>query len=254
MDNDEADLWDSLPDYSDVFDRWEIGPFSLRPEFKYFIDFRDWQGIHEAHGLQYQITRHIIPERLRVALDAAIETVNIAVEHSRLESHAAWFKSEAWLPSLDDLTDASREPADIVIQSLDMVGPTESCTEKEIIAAVGLWCIGEYQRCKISNDPDGATWALGQAGLALAEAQLYAGMELENKRNQAEGKKKVEKALNARHENNRKRKKAAYDWFAEHGGQMKKAVAARHIRDYFHVVEDVAKRWVYEFSDGDSMA
>ena len=225
------------------FYRWSLGQLKLSPGAGYFSH----RGISRLDGLRYRCIKAFgrpDPDRLAKCLEAIRETTEAAIEASDLDAHASWLRHEVWLPVLDDSLDGSKEPADLLAQSIEYVGAPDGFSEQELMAALGLWLVREFQE---SAEHDELGLAV-QIGIAVAEAEFYRGVSRGMKVVSAKIASSTRKANDARHEANRKRAKEAESWWTDHAkGKLEPAEAAREIAKRFHVVEDVAKRWERTF-------
>lgn len=246
----ERDAWldeKALGDWP--FSRWRVEPFTLREGFRYF-GFAHRRS--DVGALQWRLQAVIGREnqsesRLQFLLGEAVQVIETAIEHSETDAYCSWLKHDVWLPVLDDSLIGENSPAELLSQSLDYVGPTDHATEREMLSAVGLWLVGEYARLPASEDYRHAAM-IGQIGVALAGASYLSGHEeaLESEAKRVSRRNRA--GAEARHAANRERLANAEDWWNEiANGVLSQAEAARQISRQFHVVEDVAKRWVRQF-------
>lgn len=230
------------------FDRWSIGSLPFREDYDYFYHPNLVSGVGALH---YRLSsvfglRSDRKAKLRRALNAAVEIVDSAIENSDADAFSCWESQELWLPVLDDTLNGSERPADMLAQSIDYVGVPDEASAREVSAALGLWLIGELQAL-----PKNENWMhasiLVQIAIATAEAEFYRGLDEAKKDEQRELTSRAQKANTARHAANRARVKEAESWWIDSGQNMSQAQASRDIAARFHVVEDVAKRWVRQF-------
>lgn len=235
------------------FDRWDIGSLPMRDGYNY--TGYPWGGasglmsIH--HGLLSIFGHGSTNERLRAALDEVVEVVKAAIEQSDTDAHQSWVNHEVWLPVLDDSLNGDECPADMFVQSLGYVGTGGEFSEQELCAALGLWLIAEYRHL-----PTKADWRhpelLAQIGVCASEAQFHRGFDEGQKTEATKVAKRSQTANDARHAANRARVKEAEQWWSANArGKMTQAEAARQIASKFHVVEEVAKRYVRAFNRAD---
>src|SRR5690348_7029798 len=113
------------------FERWLLPSLDLRDEFDYLcrvvfdspILFRLQRAFAEKE-----------PERLIATLNEAKEVVEGAIEYSESDACDAWLNHSVWLPRIDDSIRAGDQPAQMLIECIDVVG-TRDFTAKQVCAA-----------------------------------------------------------------------------------------------------------------------
>lgn len=230
------------------FERWSIGNLELRPEYRYFQSPRGTEGVAWFHDrLWFLFIRSQKGDlaHLRSALHQVKQTVACAIEHSDADAYESWLHKEVWSPVLNDTVSGDSSPAEMLIQSLDYVGPGDEYAEEELLSALGLWLIGELASADSPNDK---AVLLEQLGMAAAEAMYYQGLHAGQKEESKKVTERAKTATDARHAANRTRLLKAEKWWRESAsGKMSQAQAAREIAQRFAVVEAVATRWIRQF-------
>jgi hypothetical protein len=249
MSYDERDAWiDEKASGEWPFARWDIGPLRLRDGFKYFSYPMGVSGLGSIHHRLLHVLGwpRISEERLKELLGEVEAVIETAIEHSDIDAYESWLQHEVWLPVLDDSLNGSESPADLLSQAIDYVGVHDEVSERELLAALGLWLLGELETLTGRDD-----WRhkelLVQIAVALAGAEYYRGRDDFQLEVAKKATKRSQAATDARHAANRARTQEAREWWLSQGAALSAAEAAREVSRRFHVVEDVAKRWVRQF-------
>jgi hypothetical protein len=133
----------------------------------------------------------------------------------------------------------------MLIQSIDYVGTRET-PPRQVCAALGLWCYGEYWNAAKQNDYENAANMLHQAASVLAEAEWYRGKEeQESTTRRAISKRHRDSAIKG-YEANRQRKLHAFDIWSSREWKPQ-ADAERTIARDCCITQAVAGRWIREF-------
>lgn len=219
---------------------YQLPDFPLRASFDYFgpapFDPDIVSRMRQAFG---NANRDV----LLAVLKEANETIESAVEHSSTTAYEVWLNHEAWLPPLGDSYLLSKEPARLLIESIDLVG-VSGFSEQQVCAAVALWCYGEHCGALLRNEHD--TQMLEQAALALAEAEFQRGMAESASLSAEEISKRNRAAAEKRHESNKRNKLRGFEIWTSRCWQVQ-ADAEREIARQCHIVQAVAGRWIREF-------
>lgn len=245
---DEKDAWLDELEFGDwPFKRWEIAySLDLREGFTYTQHTRVRRGVDAIHyRLRNAFGLNRGNEELEVALNKVDQVVTDAVDHSRSEAMTTWLRHEVWLPVLDEGNNGEDDPAEILIDSLEVLG-FDADEKLEACAALGLWLLGEHWYAEGNANRDHGAWALTQAAIVLAEAEYSRG-ELAAIKSQARrvSKRNLDAAVK-RHESNRRNKelgRAIWDgkvWNVQ-------ADAERAISSQCNITISVAGRWIREF-------
>jgi hypothetical protein len=237
----KQDAWLDVRDDSDwAFNHWGL-QFPLREGHRYL----DWYGVPHTHGpLFHRLLAGLGKADLAESLRVAAETVAYAIDHSQADAAESWFKHEVWLPVIDERLRGDTDPAQLVIESIDLLGPPDELEEKALVAGVGLWCLGEYVwHEKRGRVHEAITFSV-QAGIAAAEVAWYLGMEKEARAREAGLSKRNTAANDIRHAANRQRKADAAEWFQESGDR--RGTASRMAKR-FNIGIDSARQWIREF-------
>lgn len=231
------------------FERWGLGGFRLRADFDYF-NFSPTHGINAiAYRLREGFGRNKTNADLQAALDAADELVDSAIEISESEAFGTWLKQEIWLPILDESLNGEDNPAEMLVDSLLVVGGTlDDHEEYELHAALGLWLVGEFAFHKTKNNISRQLVILEQTAIALAASQYELG-QINGKSIEKKLLKKRNKAASAvRHKANRENKeKGQLIWRSKNWKTQ--ADAERAISLECHIEKAVAGRWIREFKN-----
>lgn len=217
-----------------------VPDFRLRPSFDYLepvpFDPTVVTRMQQAFGNGNR-------DVLVTTLNEAREVIESAIENSQSDAYAAWLKHDVWLPTLGDSYRISERPAQLLIESLDLVG-TRECTEQQVCAAVALWCYGEHFGAVLNGKHE--TEMLEQAALALAEAEFYRGMKVQTARMAVVRSVRNKAAANKGHEANKKRKLRGFEiWDSRHW--QVQADAEREIAKQCNITQPVAGRWIRDY-------
>ena len=217
-----------------------VPDFRLRPSFDYLVpvpfDPPVVTRMQQTFGSGNR-------DALVAALSEAREVMEGAIENSQSDAHAAWLKHDVWLPTLGDSYRISERPAQLLIESIDMVG-TRECTEQRVCAAVALWCYGEHFGRVLDGKHEAEM--LEQAALALAEAEFYRGLDVQTARMAVVRSVRNKAAADKRHEANKKNKLRGFEVWVSRSWQVQ-ADAEREIAKQCNITQAVAGRWVREY-------
>lgn len=228
------------------FLRWDIGSLELRADFDY-LRWSPRPGLQAiAYRLRQAFGRKKTRDDLSAALAEASEIVAAAIEVSETDAFHAWERHETWWPVLDESLDGRDHPAEMLADSLALVGAGHSLSDQEVCAAMGLWLVGEASRYETERDYRLKCWAVEQAGIALAEAEWNRGAQYGESQEKRKIANRNKLAASHRHEANRENKRRGLALWLSREWKVQ-ADAERAIANDCHVEKEVAGRWIREF-------
>lgn len=225
-----------------AFKNWSISPLNVRADVPYGSAVELPRSLARIHS-QVMSDSEIDLVELQQRLHTINERVAEAIEKSEAEAEACWTQRRVWVPRIDEALVADDDLAEIAIQSFDLC--EEEGTEP-MVAALGLWLIGEW-RHETTSAGAHAGWAAENLLVVASEIGWFRGVAAEQRWNARASSERGSRAAAARHEDNRRRKEEAQHLYASRKWASK-AEAARAINHHTGITEQVALRWVYEFS------